>query len=223
MGQEAVALWNGGKDSTLAAHLAAQCGKRIISLATFAPEDAEFLAHPLDFMGLQAEAMGLPHKVYTIKEPYKQGYVAALKQIKASGADTVITGDITEINGHPNWVRECCQEAGLEVQTPLWAMDREEILRRLFDNRFKAIFSLVKRPWLTEEWVGRELNEDALARLRTIHDKKGLDLCGENGEYHTLVLDGPTFKQSIKIKTHTMKIKGDSAYLEVKNADLHDK
>lgn len=59
--------------------------------------------------------------------------------------------------------------------------------------------SLVKRPWFTHSWVGRALDERAVAELEAIAAEPRLDLCGENGEYHSLVLDGPPFREGLRL------------------------
>ena len=81
----------------------------------------------------------------------------------------------------------------------LWGCDRFELLNRLLSCKFRAIFSCVKKPWFTDEWLGKELNKDSLDKLGMINAKTGLDISGEQGEYHTLVLDGPPFRKSISI------------------------
>src|SRR4051812_44455821 len=78
----AAVLWTGGKDSSLALYEAARDGYRIHCLVTFAPRQPEFLAHPLAFIQLQAQALGLPHYVFPIHEPYAEAYEAALRRLK---------------------------------------------------------------------------------------------------------------------------------------------
>ncbi len=81
---------------------------------------------------------------------------------------------------------------------PSWEKDRGKILNRLLSLRFQVIFSGVKKPWLTEDWLGREITESSLEQLNVLGRETGLDLCGEQGEYHTLVLDGPLFGRRLK-------------------------
>ena len=217
MGTKAAMLWTGGKDSALALDLAEKSGCEAVSLVTFAPPEPEFLAHPLPLMRRQADSLGLPHRILMVDEPIREGYVKGLGLLKAHGVEAVVTGDIAEVDGHPNWVRECCEGVGLEVITPLWGMDGEEVMERLLSGGFKAIFTLVKRPWLTEEWVRKELDRESLERLRKV---PGLDLCGERGEYHTMVLDAPMFERRIRIRFHSTVVKGDMAYMDVNDANV---
>lgn len=92
----------------------------------------------------------------------------------------------------------------------------------LLDRGFKARFSCVKTRWLDENWIGRELNESALAGLRSIREQNGLDLCGEDGEYHTLVTDGPRFTRGIDIRSYSKRVAGSLAYMEIHELQLCD-
>src|SRR5581483_8991573 len=100
--QNAAMLWTGGKDSALALHEAVLYDCRVRCLVTFAPTDPDFLAHPLAFIKLQAQALNLPHHVLSIQEPFAQGYETALAQLRDEmNIDAVITGDIAEVAGSP--------------------------------------------------------------------------------------------------------------------------
>ena len=147
------------------------------------------MAHPLDFIKMQAQALALPHYVLPIRAPYEKSYETSLYRLRDEmGINCVVTGDIAEVDGNPNWIRERSRPVGMSVHTPLWGRDRSGLLRQLLDRGFKARFSCVKTGWFNKSWIGRELNNSAIAELRVIHEQTGLDLCGEKGEYHTLVL-----------------------------------
>ncbi len=193
-------LWTGGKDSALALHQVAAQGCEIRNLVTFAPPNPQFLAHPLPFIRRQAEALNLPHHLIEIHAPYQEGYEQAITSLRENHRiDALVTGDIAEVEGQPNWIRACSRKAGIEVLTPLWGCDRAAVLRTLLDRRFKVIFSCVKKPWFTGAWIGRELDEASFAELVALNRATGMDLCGENGEYHTLVLGGPLLEPEIAI------------------------
>ncbi len=118
--RNAAMLWTGGKDSALAMYHAQQAGYNIRCLATFAPLHATFLAHPLDFIAMQAAALALPHYVLPVSEPFDEGYEYSLQWLKEkTGIDSVVTGDIDAVDGKPNWVRERCRSLELDVYTPL--------------------------------------------------------------------------------------------------------
>jgi uncharacterized protein (TIGR00290 family) len=218
--QNAAMLWTGGKDSALALFEASQSGYNVRCLVTFAPPQPDFLAHPLAFMKLQAEALGLPHSVLQVREPFEEGYETHLRQLRNEGIDAVITGDIAEVGGSPNWIRERSRPVGMEVHTPLWGRDRQDLLEQLLSHRFEVMFSCVKKRWLTESWVGRRLDEAAIAELRNVRTRTGLDLCGEEGEYHTLVSDGPQFKQAVRAHSYSIRATDSLAYMEIHQPEL---
>lgn len=212
---DAAVLWTGGKDSALALYEASQRGWRIRSLVTFIPDGADFLAHPLPFMQAQAQAMGVPHLTMTIAEPFRAGYEKAIKVLKEeSGIEVLVTGDIALVDGHPNWIRECSRPSGLAVWTPLWEQDRLGLLKRMVAAGFQIILSGVYQPWFSQDWLGVELNPRSLERLSALGQETGLDLCGEQGEYHTLVLDGPCFRKRIVLKGYTQGRHGELWFMD---------
>lgn len=214
-------LWTDGKDSLLALYEAAQNGYSICCLVTFAPPDADFLAHPLPFIALQAEALALPHHVLLIREPFEEAYEKQLRWVRDKmNVASIVTGDIAEVNGNPNWIRERSRPIGLNVYMPLWGRDRGSLLQQLLDMELKVRFSCVKTRWLAEDWVGRELNDSAVAELHMIHQRTGLDLCGEEGEYHTLVTDAPQFTRAIKIHSYSKRRTNSLAYMEIHESGL---
>ncbi len=200
--KHAAILWTGGKDSALALHEARLTGYDVVALVTFAPVGSEFRAHPVPVMTLQAKALGIPHSILELDEPLKKAYEIAIAGLKqAKGIEVLVTGDIAEVDGQQNWIRECSEPSRMEVFTPLWGMDRTLLLNRLIADGFRAIFSLVKKPWFTEDWVGKALDNRSIEDLTKISADTGLDVCGENGEYHTLVLDGPEFTHPIRLES----------------------
>ena len=220
----AAVLWTGGKDSVLALHEARQSGWHIRCLVTFAPPQPQFLAHPLEFMRLQAEALGLRHVLWTVNEPFAESYEEGLRWLRTTeNIHTVITGDIAEVGGSPNWIRERSRPVGMNVLTPLWGRDRLTLLQQLLAAGYKVLFSCVKTRWLEAAWVGREINDEAIASLRALREVNGLDLCGEEGEYHTLVTDAPDFQRSIQLGTCHIRERADLAYLEMTSLKLQDK
>lgn len=216
----AAVLWTGGKDSVLALLEAARNHCQVRCLLTFAPAAPAFRAHPVAFMKRQAATLGLPHYLWTVRAPVAESYEAGLHWLKtAMNIDTVITGDIAEVNGQPNWIRERSRPAGLNVLTPLWGRDRATLLAQMLDAGLKVIFSCVKTRWLTTDWVGRALDRQAIHDLRTLHQQNGLDLCGEQGEYHTLVTDAPGFKHPLPLDVFCVRTNADLAYLDLSQAE----
>lgn len=99
-----------------------------------------------------------------------------------------------------NWIEECANEVGLYTYLPLWQINREFCQSELSKEGFKIIFTCVKSPWFDETWIGRTLDQEALAEMRDKVTSHDLDLGGERGEYHTMCLDGPLYKKAIVVK-----------------------
>jgi diphthine-ammonia ligase len=219
--QNAAMLWTGGKDSSMALYEASQNGYDVRCLVTFAPPAPDFLAHPLGFIKMQAQALALPHHVFSISAPFEKSYETSLSRLRDEmGIHCVVTGDIAEVDGNPNWIRARCDSIGMSVHTPLWGRDRSALLRQLLDRGFKARFSCAHTRWLDESWIGRELDDAAITELRVIHEQTGLDLCGEEGEYHTLVVDGPQFTRGIDIRAYSKRAADSLAYMAIHELEL---
>ncbi|WP_413110293.1 diphthine--ammonia ligase [Thaumasiovibrio sp. DFM-14] len=209
-------LWTGGKDSALALHKAIQKGYTVSCLVTFAPENPNFLAHPLSLMEMQAEALGLPHYILTIDAPYDKSYEDSLRWLRDElNIEGVVTGDIDLVQGSANWIRERCCPLNLDVYTPLWECDRASLLQGLIDEGFSVYITCINTRWLDETWVGRELNLATLADLQDASEQGTLDLCGEQGEYHTMVVDGPQFNQRIEIGAYTTRTRDNYVYMDI--------
>ena len=221
--QSAAILWTGGKDSSMALYEAGQNGYCVRCLVTFAPPEADFLAHPLAFIKMQAEALALPHYVLPISPPFEKSYETSLCRLRDEmSINCVVTGDIAEVRGNPNWIRERSRPVGIAVHTPLWGRDRNVLLRQLLDRRFRACFSCVNTRQLGEDWIGRELNDSAIAELGIIRQRTSLDLCGEEGEYHTLVIDGPQFRRGIDIRSYSKRAADSLAYMQIHEMEFID-
>jgi len=217
-------LWTGGKDSALAFYKAHLAGYKVVSLLTFVPKKADFLAHPIPFMKYQAEAIGIPHYEAVVEAPFEDSYEKAIRSFREKyKIDALITGDIAEVEGQPSWIRQRCIYNDIGVIMPLWDIDRCQAFAELLSHGFKVMISCIKKGCLTEEWLGKELDEKALDDLRKINSKTGLDVCGENGEYHTLVVDGPVFKKSLVIGNFSKHENNSLKYIRPCNITLMEK
>ena len=224
LNKKAAVLWTGGKDCNLALYEAKNKGYDVVALITFAMGNARFLAHPIHFMKQQAQALNIPHVVILVQEPFKESYEAAIAQLRETyGIDTLVTGDIAEVHGNSNWITERSKPSGMNVYLPLWHLEREHILQKLIELDFKTIFSCVKEPWFGKEWLGKEVSYEILEKLKVIHQLKGLDICGEQGEYHTLVLDGPEYKQELIIDSYTSHQEDNMVYMKMDKIVLQEK
>lgn len=214
LGAEPCAVsWTGGKDCNLALlHAWRDPSLRVTALVVFRPEAAQFKAHPLSLMQAQADALGLPLRHVLIPRDtssYKEAYVTGMRRLReAHDIRVMATGDMDLVGSMPrNWIAECGEEAGIRAYLPLWQAERVACLRTLLAEGFHIVFSCVKAPWLDATWVGRRLDEEALNDMSDLaqHPPAGdptrlpLDMGGENGEYHTMVLDGPLYTRPVTV------------------------
>ncbi|EQD37680.1 ATP-binding protein, partial [mine drainage metagenome] len=123
-----------------------------------------------------------------IRKPYRASYERALGQLRAEGIGTLVTGDIDQVGGAPNWIAERARPFDLEIFAPLWQRSRIGILQALIRFRFETIVSCVDDSKLGPEWLSRRLDPEALRDLRGVSRSAGIDPTGEQGEYHTITL-----------------------------------
>lgn len=143
----------------------------------------------------QADRLNLPIHFIEITAPYREGYINAIKWIRDElKVSILITGDIDYVDGQPNWIVECCQGLGVDVVMPLWQKDRDWIMEEILLRRVKARISFLNHPGLPKHWLNAVINSDLLAEMRELSKRAAFDLAGENGEYHTMVVDGPGFR-----------------------------
>src|SRR5438477_11244909 len=149
--QNAAMLWTGGKDSSLALYEAGHNGYCVRCLVTFAPPQPNFLAHPLPFVKMQAESLGLSHYIFPVCQPFEDSYETGLRRLRGEmDIHTVITGDIADGGGSANWIRERSGPVGMRVHTPSRGRDRRGLLRQMLSAGFKPFFSCVNKEWLRE-------------------------------------------------------------------------
>ena len=216
--------WTGGKDCNLAlAHAWRDPSLHVCLLVVFRPEHkADFDAHPRPIMEAQAEAIGLPLRVIVLpaSEPYRDAYISAIRALRDDqGIRVICTGDMDLVGTMGgNWIKECSEAAGgVRAYLPLWKADRASCLDALMKENFSVVFTCVKQPWFDESWCGRRLDRDAIEVMTEmskgcLHSdvemenwsakdprRKPLDLGGENGEYHSMVLGGPQYASDINI------------------------
>ena len=193
--KKAVVLWTGGKDSALALQVSLNLYD-IRRLVCFVPaDDRQFYAHPTPLMELQARKIGIPIAFMPITEPYRSSYRQQIRVLRDSGIEVLITGDISTVGGMPNWIDSVATNL-VDVYKPLWELDRHAILDTLISEKFEVICSLAYKKFFLSTIAGRYLDAECISELKQLP----IDACGEQGEYHTWVLDAPFFKEPVQLK-----------------------
>ncbi len=212
-----VASWSGGKDSAYAYLLAKQQGHQVISLLTMmmSEEKSNFHMIPAGILDAQAKAIGVPIiKKTTSAATYERDFKAVLAECKAKGAEGLVTGDIYEVAGHEEgWLGRVLKEVGLTPVKPLWMGDTKKIYLDYLKTDLKATVVRTNKT-LSLDWLGRVLDQKFYDDILKLGD---VDPCGEGGEYHTVITDGPNFKVKIElVETEKKRLDNGFGYLEIK-------
>ena len=217
-------LWTGGKDCCLALHEVNSQRHTVSALVTFIPAEGDFVAHPLSIIRAQAQALNLPLLEVIIQYPYRESYVRAICELKNDKSiDCLVTGDIDLVEQRPNWIRECCAGTGMEVLTPLWQQPRKSLLDRLSFFQVDARISCIRTVFLGTGWLNRKLDKHSILELEELHQQHQIDICGENGEFHTVVLDAQLFQKRIEL-TSISEIKDmGMSYLKINELQILEK
>ncbi len=144
---------------------------------------------------LQSEAIRIPLlQKETTWNGYENEFKEAVKSLIPNGVQGMIFGDIY-LQEHKDWVERVCRELGIEAVEPLWKKFPEEIMLEFIDAGFEAIIVSAKANLFGKEWIGKRVDREFLRYLKD----NNIDVCGENGEYHTFVTYGPMFRKKIEI------------------------
>jgi 23S rRNA (guanine745-N1)-methyltransferase len=190
--------WSGGKDSALALHHALGEGAEPGLLVTMLTEGGErSRSHGLrrELLEAQAEALDVPIEfAATSWDGYEEALRGRLAEAARRGLRTGIFGDI-DIDAHREWVEAIAASVGTEAWLPLWQRSRESLMRELLDLGFRAVIVAVRDGVLPPSLLGEVIDEAMLDRFAAA----GVDLAGENGEFHTFVVDGPIFSHPVEV------------------------
>ena len=207
--------WSGGKDSYLSLLFACDMGLNVECLLTFTDEDGQSRSHgiSIDILRRQAEALGLRLETEKVTwKKYEEGFIRATDRFKSQGITGGVFGDIN-LQDHRDWIEKICERCNITYQLPLWGMSERKLFEKLLDRGGKAVIVSVCNERIQEDWLGSYLNKSFLRFC----ESKGLSPCGERGEYHTLVVDGPFFSKPLKCHFGRINQKGKRSYLECKS------
>ncbi len=206
--------WSGGKDSCLALYRAIQ-GKGIPeALFTMLTEDGERSGShglPVDLIKAQSEALGIPLVVCESSwADYEDNFLSVIRRFKEGGIECGVFGDI-DLDAHLEWVERVCSSEAIRPYEPLWKEERQDILEEFLDLGFKATVIVTKEGTLDNSFLGRTLDLKVIADMV----EAGIDASGEEGEYHTVVTDGPIFSFPICLEKKEKVFRDGYWFLDV--------
>jgi len=200
MKEKAIIGWSGGKDSALALFEVLKSGIEVLELLTTVTQEYDRVSiHDVRTVLLekQAEALDLPLEKMMLPKgaadkDYEKELLTTLRSHRNRGVLSVIFGDIF-LQDVKQYREQLLSKIGMHGIYPLWGRDTTELAARFIDLGFKAIITVTDGNVLGKEFSGREYDRKFLADLPA-----GVDPCGENGEFHSFVYNGPIFAKPVK-------------------------
>ncbi|UAC48449.1 diphthine--ammonia ligase [Bacillus aquiflavi] len=190
--------WSGGKDSCLALYRAIKEGGIPRYLFTMFQEDGKYSrAHNLPTTVLKKQAEALQIQLLTRNatwNSYEKHFLEGMEEMKKQGVFHGVFGDI-DLDGHLEWVERVCASVNVSSYHPLWKEKRRAVLDEFIELGFKATIIVLKEAALPKTFLGKVLDKELVQEIESL----GVDACGEEGEFHTVVTDGPIFFQPVQL------------------------
>jgi diphthine-ammonia ligase len=205
-----IVSWSGGKDSCLACYETIRQGLQVSHLVNFISREYQRVNfHGTESRLIQLQSYSLRISLVqqeTSWDDYEPAFKEAVRSIIPEGVEGMVFGDIY-LEEHKQWVERVCGELGIKALEPLWGKSAEEILTTFINSGFEAVVVSAQADLIGPEWIGELVSPAFMDYLKS----RNIDLCGENGEYHTLVIGGPIFKEKIRL-LKTNKILRDNRW-----------
>ena len=218
--------WSGGKDSCLACYQAVVGGLKVRYLLNMITEDGRRSwthGQSVDVLQAQAQAIGIPLiQRQTTMANYETEFKDALLSLKQRGISGGVFGDI-DIEEHRQWIERICGGVDITPHLPLWGQAQKKILSSFIASGFEAVVVVAKADLFGEEFLGQKIDLDFLSYLSELEQRYGVQPCGEAGEYHTFVIDGPLFNQRIEILETNKVLREGYWFLEISKHGLRTK
>jgi uncharacterized protein (TIGR00290 family) len=200
MGERVVLAWSGGKDSCLALDVLRRGGEHEVAalVATLIEGEERVQMHrvPRALIQRQAAALGVPLREVRMppnptNEQYESRLRAVLEEYARQGVRQVAFGDLF-LEDIREYRETSLGKLGMRGLYPVWQRDTKQLARSFVDEGFRAVVVCVDLRALDRSFAGRVIDREFLGDL-----PPGVDPCGENGEFHTFVFDGPGFQQPV--------------------------
>lgn len=193
-----LASFSGGKDSILSIDRAINQNHEIVGLITTMKDDESWF-HEIDKSLLDKISKSLNIPIYKINvrggADYTQDFIENLKEIiDKTNAEGIIFGDI-DLMEHRKWCEGIAKKSDTTPIFPLWQEDRKKLVLEFLEKGYRTIIKKVAKEKLDKKYLTKELSFELIKEFQ----KLGIDECGENGEYHTIVIDGPIFLNKVEI------------------------
>lgn len=218
-----IATWSGGKDSCFAAYKAQQKGYSITYLANTVSEEhkrVRFHGIRAEVVQGQAKAIGIPLlQQETTAESYEKEFKENIKKGLTKDISGIVFGDI-HLEDCLTWAKKVSRDLGVKEIEPLWHMKQLDILKEFIQEGFEAVIVGTQNTFLGKEWVGRKIDNNF---IQDIIRQPNVDPCGENGEYHSFVINGPLFKQKIEIAKSEIVLRDGYWFLDIQEYKLTPK
>lgn len=220
------ALFSGGKDSTYATMVMEQQGHDVPILLSVYPDDRHSMMFHTPNIRLVAQSADAMGKTLLHRSADKEGELDALKKLIAMardrGCEGIVTGAIqsdyqfTRIDG-------LCHGLGLKCYSPLWRKSQGMIIRDVVRSGIKAIVVATAAEGLGREFLGRNVDDSFIREMESLGRRSGVSVCGEGGEYETLVLDSPLHRESLLIKEYSMEATASTSIMLISKLEKSKK
>lgn len=191
--------WSGGKDSALSLFYAQQQGLNVSVLFTMMIENSERSRSNgihRDVLQAQAESLGIQWTCTSSTwENYTDCYKQAISKFVKHRVNSGIFGDI-ETESHRQWGVDICNKFSMKAFHPLWQREREQLLNEFIDLGFEAYIICTKKGVVDPSFIGKKIDNKLVVKLSQLP----IDICGEYGEYHTVVTNGPNFLNPLNVE-----------------------
>lgn len=208
-----IMAYSGGKDCTLALDRMISRGHEPVCLFTTVTRKQLNFKH-----GIRHEVFAQYEKCLNIPvascygdmiHEEKSIYESLRNIIADTGATALCTGDIYRADVY-EWNKKMADALGIELVTPLWNEQPEALMEELLDKGYECRIKVVKTDKLPKELLGRAIDRDFVNTYRN-----RIDICGEDGEYHSIALDGPIFHQPVNIRFGEVLCRDNIAMIDV--------